>query len=435
MSFKTVSAILRGGWLLDKSWANAHLPVVITVLRGEGSFLSLFDNDAEEAEDEKGKAPVKVMVADRAPSAGAVYRTGKYTDFSQIPEGSIAMISISGPIMKYGGMCSYGSIDKAEMIQRADNAPNIKGIILDIDSPGGQVAGTTHLADAVKGTKKPIIAMINDGIAASAAMWVASAADEIYATKKTDMVGSVGVYTTLYDYNAYLEKEGLKVHEIYAPGSEEKNLDYREALKGNYEILQQELKVIRDEFVNTISVNRAGKLTNDDWKGGKMFFPDKAKRIGLIDGQKTVAQVIKRMDEMTAPLSAKSNNNNMAFEKTLVAAQATTFAVVDGGFLLEEKDLNNIEATLVAGEKAGETAATFEASLKTANEATATAIATIATRDARIAELEAENTKLKGSAAPPKGTAPEKDEAPVDSGAKSKSKYHTSYDDEAAQLR
>lgn len=383
---------------MDKSWADAHLPLVISVLKGQGSFKAMFDDDADEARDEARKEPKNILVIGAGPAAGSVYRMSYYTDLSRIPEGSIALVDISGPIMKNGGMCSYGSVEKAEMIQRADNAPNIKGIILNIDSPGGQVAGTTQLADAVKGTKKPVIAMINDGMAASAAMWVASAADEIYVTKKTDMVGSVGVYTTLYDYNAYLEKEGLKVHEIYAPGSEEKNLDYREALKGNYEILQQELKVIRDEFVNTVTANRAGKLKSDEWKGGKMFFPKDAQRIGLIDGQKSFDQIVKRMDQMIATTSAKSNSNNMAFEKTLVAAKATQFAVVDGGFLLEENDLNNIEATIaahetVAAEFGGQLAAAVEAT-QTAETALATANETIAARDTTITELNARIAEL-----------------------------------------
>jgi ClpP class serine protease len=53
--------------------------------------------------------------------------------------------------------------------------------------------------------------MIDDGIAASAAMWIASAAShEIYTTQKTDMVGSIGVYTTVADWYGYFAKEGFE---------------------------------------------------------------------------------------------------------------------------------------------------------------------------------------------------------------------------------
>jgi protease IV len=286
MSFKTVSAILRGAWLLDKAYAESLLPLVVSVFKGEGTFASLFI----EGDQEESKMPRQLI------GANAVYRIGYYTDMTGLPEGSIAMIDINGPIMKYGGACSFGSIDKGQTIQRAANAPNIKGILLNIDSPGGQVAGTTDLADIVKSISKPVVAMINDGIAASAAMWIASAADEIYVTKKTDQVGSIGVYTTLYDFSGRLEQMGVKVHEIYAPGSEEKNLDYKEALKGNYDLIKEDLKVIRDEFINTVSRNRGDRLKGDKWKGGKMFYGEEATRIGLIDGTMPLNKIVARIN-------------------------------------------------------------------------------------------------------------------------------------------
>jgi protease-4 len=61
------------------------------------------------------------------------------------------------------------------------------------------------LSDAILEARKqkPVVAIIDDGIAASAAMWIASAASEIYLTKKTDQVGSIGVYTTLADWYSY----------------------------------------------------------------------------------------------------------------------------------------------------------------------------------------------------------------------------------------
>lgn len=291
MSFKTISAILRGAWLIDKNWANAHLPMVISVLKQGGTLAGLYEGENEE--NPKATQPQKL-----ATKAGVVYKVGYYTDLSRLPEGSTALISLTGPLLKYGGACSLGMTDKAAIIQRAANAPNIKGIILDVDSPGGQAYGTSLLADVIKSVQKPTIAIIDDGIAASAAMWVASAANEIYATKKTDQFGSVGVYTTLYDWKSYFEKEGLPVHEIYAPQSIDKNADYRAAINGNYEQMQDELKVLADAFISTISTNRAGKIKGDEWKGGKMFYAKDAQRIGLIDGIKSFDQVVKRMDQL-----------------------------------------------------------------------------------------------------------------------------------------
>lgn len=427
MSFKTVSAILRGGWLLDKGWAESHLPLLVSVLKGQGTFASLFDD--EDDEDDKATEPNKVLS-----QAGVVYKVGYYTDMSRIPERSIAMISLTGPLMKYGGACSYGMIDKASLIQRTAKSPNISGIIFDIDSPGGQVSGTTILADEIRSISKPTISMVNDGMAASGAIWIGSSSKEFYVTKKTDQVGSVGVYATLYDYNAYLEKEGLKVHEIYAPQSTDKNAGYHEALKGNYSPVQEDLRLLAQEFIDTIERNRAGKIKGDEWKTGKMFYGKDAARIGLIDGIKSFDQVIKRMDQMIATNSTTSNKNKMAFKKTLSAAKATEFSVVDGGFLLTEEQLNNIENSIAASENNADTAAE---SLTTANTEKKTAEDSLAAANDKVAQLEKDNKKLKEDleAAENRADAFEETARETDAHGKKKEPFHTSKENPFNSLR
>lgn len=398
MSFKTASAILRGAWLLDKGWTQAHLPLLVSVIKGNGSFSSMFSGDEKRVEDVE---PKKVL----SHSAASVYGVSYYTDVSKLPNGSIAMLDISGPITKYGDMCSYGSVDHTATLNRLANSPNVSGIILNIDSPGGQVAGTTMLADAIKavGSRKPVVAVIDDGIAASAAMWVASAANEIYVTKKTDQVGSIGVYTTVADWYSYFESEGLKVRDVYAPQSTEKNGDYREAIAGNDQPLKDDLKMIADQFISTVETNRAGKLTSNEWNTGKMFYGKDAKKIGLIDGIKSFDQVVKRMDQLIQQKQTNSNSYNMAFEKTLTAANAESFEVVEGGFLLSEENLNAIEASFAAHDAQvatlnstiAENAVVIEgmnATITANNE-------TIVANNARIAELEAEVAKLKAAPA------------------------------------
>jgi protease-4 len=348
MSFKTASAILRGRWLLDKQYASAYVPLVMAVLKGNATFQNAFAEDKDTQIDEKPK----IVLSNKA---GVVYSVGYYTDLSRLPSGSIAMMDITGAVTKYGDMCAYGSVDHVATISRLANEPNVKGIIINMDSPGGEAAGTAMLAGAIKDAtrNKPVITMINDGIAASAGMWIASAANEIYTTQKTDMVGSIGVYTTVADFYAYYEAQGLPVRDIYAPQSTDKNLDYKEALKNppNDAPIQEELKVLAQEFIDTIAQNRAGKIQGTDWQTGKMFYAKDATRLGLIDGIKSFDQVVRRMDKLIKQ-KEQSNSNTMSFEKTLAVAKAESFEVVDGGFLLEEAHLNSIEAAIEAGETA-----------------------------------------------------------------------------------
>ena len=95
--------------------------------------------------------------------------------------------------------------------------PAVAAVLIDVDSPGGSVHGTQELADrihAARGQGKPIVAIAN-ATAASAAYWVASAADEVVATPSA-LVGSIGVITAHEDKSAKLAAEGTKVTFVHA---------------------------------------------------------------------------------------------------------------------------------------------------------------------------------------------------------------------------
>ena len=95
--------------------------------------------------------------------------------------------------------------------------PAVAAVLIDVDSPGGSVHGTQELADrilAARGQGKPIVAIAN-ATAASAAYWVASAADEVVATPSA-LVGSIGVITAHEDKSAKLAAEGIKMTFVHA---------------------------------------------------------------------------------------------------------------------------------------------------------------------------------------------------------------------------
>jgi signal peptide peptidase SppA len=88
---------------------------------------------------------------------------------------------------------------------------SIGAIVLQIDSPGGNVAGTPEVARKIyeaRGKGKAIIAQA-DSLMASAAYYIGAAADEIVATPSSE-VGSIGVYAVHLDASGYNEQEGFK---------------------------------------------------------------------------------------------------------------------------------------------------------------------------------------------------------------------------------
>lgn len=340
MSFKRISAILRSNWLIDKQWADAHLPLVLNFLKGDTAAISaIMGNNSSMSDGEDCEAEL-------VDGTRNVYEVYCCCDLNKVPNGSIAYLDIDGPMFKHGDLCSDGMEDYVQLINAIKIASNIAALIIDIDTPGGQANGPASLAEAI--TKcdaiKPVVGFINDGYCASAGYYFISGCREIYACQTTSQIGSIGTYRTVADIYAYYQSQGLPIRDIYAPQSSDKNQDNIQALAGDDTLALEELQFITAAFINTVKLNRKGKIVGTDWAGGKLYFAQEALSIGLIDGIKNFEQVVFRVSRLISS-QQKNNSNNMAFEKTLAVANATEFEVVDGGFLLTEEHLTKIEAS------------------------------------------------------------------------------------------
>lgn len=303
MSFKTASALLKGIWLIEPSYAKALLPIVSRMIAGERlDPASFYSNQSFGNRDNTAQPPKKLRVF---AASRDVYETSPSPYFSvdRIAHGSIAMVDVIGPVLKYGDECSYGIVDTNNLLIRLGNSDRVAGILLNVDSPGGQADGTSMIGQTIRDiakNQKPVIGIIQDGVAASAGYWIASQAQEVYVTTATDKVGSIGAYSTLVDFSGYFEQKGIKVMEIYAPQSADKNKDYYDALKGDDAAVKADLKVLVDDFIGSVKSARGGRLntSTEDPFTGKMYFAQQAKKIGLIDGVKTMGQAVNRLDQL-----------------------------------------------------------------------------------------------------------------------------------------
>lgn len=318
------------------------------------------------------------------------------TSLENAPKGSIAVVDIQGALMKNDQYCGPAGMESiGAWIKAADTNPNIDGIILKVDSPGGTVDGTEELGNIIKGTKKPIVGFIN-GTMASAAYWIGSATDTLIANGATAHIGSIGVMMSFADVQPALEKAGVKFHEVYSSLSGDKNKAFRDARQGDYtDIIGNTLDPLAQMFTDTVNKNRTGKLsTKENVLTGKMYFAKDAKKFGLIDSIGTMDDAI----NFIRTNSSTSKKKNMSAIKQRTHLNATlgiteNHASTDEGVFLQDSELDTIEASMatsatlqaenerLTAENA--TVATLQASLDTAN-------ATIATNAIRIEELEAE---------------------------------------------
>ncbi|EGM2464548.1 S49 family peptidase [Escherichia coli] len=133
----------------------------------------------------------------------------------------IAILPVSGTLVHklgtlrpYSGMTGYDGL--TARLQMAVNDPDVRGILLDIDSPGGQAAGAFDCADMIYRLReqKPVWALCND-MACSAAMLLAAACTRRLVTQ-TAKIGSIGVMMAHTSYEKQLAQEGVDITLIYS---------------------------------------------------------------------------------------------------------------------------------------------------------------------------------------------------------------------------
>jgi protease-4 len=172
-------------------------------------------------------------------------------------------------------------------LELAEKDSSIKGIILEINSPGGAVVASSEVAQKVKEIKKPVVSLIRE-VGASGAYWIASASDAIVANPLS-ITGSIGVISTYLEFSELLEKYGIKASTITAGEFKDTGSPFRSLTDEEKVILQNKINMIHNEFVSSVSENR--KIDVSKYATGMFYLGKEAKDIGLIDylGDKNLA--------------------------------------------------------------------------------------------------------------------------------------------------
>ena len=217
------------------------------------------------------------------------------------------VIPLKGTMLKYGTLCSYGTLEIAQFMEEAIGESDVSSFVLDIDSGGGALNSIDPLVKVIQDARnagKPVVAFCD--ICASAAYWVASYCNRIVAGNDlSSQFGSIGVMCSFTDVRPAYEKLGVKFHDIYADHSQNKNEDFRLALEGNYDLIRQEcLNPLAVRFQETIKANRP--LLKTEIPGilsGKMFFSEEAKKYGMIDDIGSLSTAVNIVQKLAAELT------------------------------------------------------------------------------------------------------------------------------------
>lgn len=322
---------------------------------------------------------------------GKEISTGFFSSLSlpELPK-NVALVVLNGPLAKSDVCEAEGSRTLTNKVNAAANDKSIDSIIiLSENCPGGQVDGTQILADAIASANaiKPVYGAIS-GMACSAAVWALVNCTNIFATSSTDIFGCIGTMGRLKNPKAATENDYV---EIVSDLSPDKNSEFKnpDLLKTAY------LNPVTELFHDAVKTGRGDRLktSKENVLSGKIYIAADAIKYGLIDGLMSMEEII-TMASASNPTQSPQKKYTMAFENSMKAAGATEFAVVEGGFLLEETHLNALEAALATAKTNSSLVTSLQAELATATATATTAEASLATANTTIATLQAKVAEL-----------------------------------------
>ena len=279
---------------------------IVDEVSGHWEYLERVRKSFEQGDD--GQSDDDVLIS------GTRYKKAVFWPYKPETKESIAIITVSGPIVRSGEDMTAGlgqGFDEETLrnsVQAALDEESVKAIVLRVDSPGGDALASANMLQILDSArvKKPIVASMS-GIAASGGYMVALAADSIFAEPLT-VTGSIGVYALKPEISRLQEKIGLK-REVLVRG---KNADaftiYKPLDEAGFVKFMETTGWIYDDFIDKVAGSR--KMTKEEVEavaGGRVWMGETAVGIGLVDrigGLREAilaAQTMAEMDSAAVP--------------------------------------------------------------------------------------------------------------------------------------
>ena len=196
--------------------------------------------------------------------------------------GIVPIVGVIGkglsPLEKMMGAVDVNDVSAA--IDAFAANPEVEKVALQISSPGGTVTGVEELANKVRNLSKPTLAY-TDSEMASAAYWIASAADRVVASPSST-VGSVGVYIAIPDYSKAAEMQGIKMVVIKSGKFKGAGIEGTSLNEDQISNLQSSVDTIHAEFKDAVNMKR--KMVKAEAMEGQTFSGKQAAAQGLVTG-------------------------------------------------------------------------------------------------------------------------------------------------------
>lgn len=287
---------LVGAWAVLPDWLAAH----------KGQLLSLCNG------------PSPDVVRAMQPEA----RTFTPRDLISRTSNDLAVIPLHGPMIKRAGFWEMlfgftGTDTVREALQYAGADQEIKGILLQVESPGGHVAGVHELAQAVRtvAQTKPVLVHMDD-IGASAAYWASTHATKITASPTTE-VGSLGTMAVVVDESKLANSLGITVHVVSTGTFKGMGVSGTPIEPDHLAEIERRVAGINAFFMRDVRQGR--KLTAEQFTqatDGRVFLAQDAKALGLIDEVRSFSSALRELGRLTTTSRGSDTRAHIAARRT-----------------------------------------------------------------------------------------------------------------------
>lgn len=252
---------------------------------------------------------------------------------SDTEERFIQVLPVFGVLMPRANLMSEfsGGTSVAQLSAAFTDAVNddrVAGIVLDVDSPGGLVDGIPEFGEQIRAARgaKPIVA-VADTMAASAAYWIASQAEEFSVTPSGE-VGSIGVFSAHDDLSKFYEEMGLERTFISYGENKTQGNEFEPLSDHARERMQATVDYFGRMFDQAVADGRSVKasVVREKFGQGDMFPAEEALQLGMVDRIETLADAIGRV---ASGQSGNGRRGRASLGATVPLAQMAQVDVAD----------------------------------------------------------------------------------------------------------
>ncbi len=235
-------------------------------------------------------------------------------------------------------------------LQKAEQDPRVMGIILRLDTPGGEVTASDILFNEIKQfrsrTRLPVVALMM-GLSTSGGYYIASACDHIMA-HPTTITGSIGVISIFPNIEELFSKVGIKMTVIKSGQMKDSGSPFRDMNREERAVFQEIVDGFYEDFLRAVQTGRKDKMPMASLRtlaDGRIYPAPKAKELGLIDSLGYFDDALKTVLEL-AGASDASVVSYSYYPGTKTNIYATR---LNGSFSLGSDELQQLAQTLKSG--------------------------------------------------------------------------------------